>query len=433
MRAITRRAVLGGLLTAPFLGACAGFDTSGAAAPGTVGFLSTQFTPVEERSRYEQVLRSKLPVPVAYNPVTGGVFTTTIRSQAQAHNVRTALIGGLYGDLAPLADTLDDVGGLLGQLSGAGYSDTLRKLTTLGGPTPKFVPWMQATYILAVNKQALQWLPAGADVRELTYDQFLAWARAGQAATGRPVFGLPAGPSGLYYRFFQGYLLPSFTGGQITTFAGADAEAAWTYMSQLWAATAPASTNYEYMQEPLARGEVLVAWDHVARLVGATKAEPDDWLMVPAPRGPKGRGYMLIIAGVALPKGGLERAAAEAVIRGMATTDVQVETLRQNAFFPTTAAALPTDLPGGISLEAAAVRAQAASEDALLALPPVGLGSRDPQVGQVFKDCFKEICLGRRPVRPVLDEQAGRLSALLGQAKTPCWAPDPPAPACAVA
>jgi multiple sugar transport system substrate-binding protein len=433
MRPVTRRSVLGALLASPLLGACAGFDTSGGAAAGTVGFLSTQFTPVEERQTYEQVLHSQLPVPVAYNPVEGGVFTTTIRSQAQAHNVRTALIGGLYNDLAPLADAFDDVSGLLHDLAGAGYPEQILKLTTLGGSTPKFVPWMQATYIVAVNKQALQWLPPGADVKDLTYDQYLAWARAAQAAAGRPAFGLPAGPKGLYYRFFQGYLLPSFTGGQITTFRNADAEAAWTYMAQLWAATAPASTNYEYMQEPLARGEVLVAWDHVARLIDATKDKPDDWLMVPAPRGPKGRGYMLIIAGLALPKGGIERAAAEQVIRGIAQPKMQVETLRQNAFFPVTSVQLPTDLPGGISAEATAVKEQAQSRDAIIALPPVGLGSRDAQVAQVFRDCFKEICLNRQPVRQVLDEQAGRLSALLAEAKVPCWAPDPAAPVCAVA
>ena len=75
----------------------------------------------------------------------------------------------------------------------------------------------------------------------------------------------------------------------------------------------------------------------------------------------------------------------------------------------------------------------AGSRDAILSLPPVGLGSRDAQVGQVFKDCFREICLNRQPVRQVLDEQAGRLSALLAAAKVPCWSPDPAAPVCAVA
>ena len=433
MRPVTRRSVLAGLLASPLVAACAGFDTSGAAAPGTVGFLSTQFTPVEERQRYEQVLRSRLRVPVAYNPVEGGVFTTTIRSQAKARNVRTALVGGLYNDLAPLADAFDDVSALVGGLRGAGVPEDILRLTTLGGPVPKFVPWMQATYIVAVHKQALQWLPAGADVRDLTYDQYLAWARAAQAAAGRPAFGMPAGPKGLGYRFLQGYLLPSFTGGQVTTFRSPDAEAAWAYMQQLWAATAPASTSFEYMQEPLARGEVLVAWDHVARLVGATADRPDDWLMVPAPRGPKGRGYMLIIGGLALPTGGLERPAAEEAIREILGSDTQVETLRRNSFFPVTSVPLPADLPAGVALEADAVRAQAQSRDAVLSLPPVGLGTRDAQVGQVFRDCFREICLNGRPVRPVLDEQAGRLSALLGEAKVPCWAPDPPAAVCAVA
>lgn len=433
MRAVSRRSFLGGALALPLLSSCAGFDTSGSAGAGTVGFLSTQFTPVEERQRFEQVLREQLRVPVAYNPVDAGTFTTTIRSQAQAGSVRTGLVGGVYGDLAPLAAELDDVSSLLGDLQSAGFSQTILDLTTLGTAGARFVPWMQATYVVAVQKQALQWLPAGADVQNLTYDQYLAWARAAQAGAGRPVFGIPAGPKGLYHRFFQGYLLPSFTGGQITTFRGADAEAAWTYMAELWGAMAPASTNYDYMQEPLARGEVLVAWDHVARLVGATKDRPDDWIMVPAPRGPKGRGYMLIIAGVGLPKGGVERQAAEQAIRGMASARMQVETLRQNAFFPVTATELPADLPRGIALEAAAVKAQAASPDAILALPPVGLGSREAQVSQVFKNCFQQICLAGRPVRAVLDEQAGQLSALLAEAKAPCWAPDPAAAVCAVA
>ena len=54
-------------------------------------------------------------------------------------------------------------------------------------------------------------------------------------------------------------------------------------------------------------------------------------------------------------------------------------------------------------------------------------------MAQVFRDSFREICLNRRPVRPVLDEQAGRLQSLLAAAKVPCWAPDPAAPVCAVA
>jgi multiple sugar transport system substrate-binding protein len=425
MKPIPRRAFLSAALVTPLLSACAGFDTSGAAESGSVGFLSTQFTPVEERQRFEAVLRRELSVPIAYNPVAAGVFQTTITSQAAAGHVQVGMVGGLHGDLAPLADKLDDVDTLLSDLAGVGYTPEVLELTRLGGPTAKYVPWMQATYVVAVNKKALQWLPPGVDVHNLDYAGFLRWMQAARDANKAPVFGFPAGPKGLHHRFYQGFLLPSFTGGQVTTFRSDDAVTAWEYMRDLWAATVPASTNYEFMQEPLARGEVLVAWDHVARLVGATADKPDDWLMVPAPRGPKGLGYMLIVAGIGLPRGGPDRERAEQAIRGIAGAGMQIETLRENAFFPVIQIELPTDVPGGIALEAAAVRAQQRAPDALLALPPVGVGAKDGEVSQVFKNCFQQICLEGRPARQVVDAQASTLSAILAGLKVPCWAPDP--------
>ncbi|MCB5280762.1 MULTISPECIES: ABC transporter substrate-binding protein [unclassified Arthrobacter] len=420
---------LGTAMSLPFLSACAGFDTSGAAAgEGTVGFLSTQFTPVEEKQRYEAVLKKFLKVPVAYNPVDAGVFASTVRSQVDSGNVSLSLLGGLHGDLAPLADSLEDVDPLIRDLAGRGFGKDILELTKVGGTTSKYVPWMQATYVVAVNKKALEWLPSGVDVNDLSYEDFLAWAKAAKQGAGRPVFGMPAGPKGLHHRFYQGFLLPSFTGGQITTFRNPDAVTAWNYMRELWDNMAPASTNYDAMQEPLARGEVLVAWDHVARLVGAPADKPDDWLMVPAPRGPQGRGYMLIVAGVALPKGGRERERAEQAVRGLSEPVTQIETLRSNAFFPVVQTELPTDLRGAVALEAAAVRLQQRSPGALLALPPVGLGSKDGEVSQIFKNCFQEICLNGSPVQSTLDRQAAQLNTILNALDVPCWAPDPVSP-----
>lgn len=420
---------LGTAMSLPFLSACAGFDTSGAAAgEGTVGFLSTQFTPVEEKQRYEAVLKKFLKVPVAYNPVDAGVFASTVRSQVESGNVSLSLLGGLHGDLAPLADSLEDVDPLIRDLAGRGFGKEIIELTRVGGTTSKYVPWMQATYVVAVNKKALEWLPSGVDVNDLSYEDFLAWAKAAKQGAGRPVFGMPAGPKGLHHRFYQGFLLPSFSGGQITTFRNPDAVTAWNYMRELWDNMAPASTNYDAMQEPLARGEVLVAWDHVARLVGAPADKPDDWLMVPAPRGPKGRGYMLIVAGVAMPKGGREGERAEQAIRGLSEPLTQVETLRSNAFFPVVQTELPTDLAGAVALEAAAVRLQQRSPGALLALPPVGLGKKDGEVSQIFKNCFQEICLNDSPVQSTLDRQATQLNTILKELNVPCWDPDPVSP-----
>lgn len=436
---VSRRAVLGlglGAAAAPILSACGGVSTTGAdGGEGAVNMLSSQFTPIEERQRFEAILSKRVTgAKVAYNPVEAGVYASTIASQVDSGKVQISLIGGLYGDLAPHASRLMDLDDFTHSLGDRGFSGDLTELSKLGGRTTKYIPWMQASYVLAINKKALQWLPSGADPQRLTYDQLLTWVTAGRAGNGgKPVFGIPAGPKGLYHRFLQGYLLPSFTGGQITTFRSPEAAQAWQYLAELWANTAPASTNYEFMQEPLQRGEVLIAWDHVARLASAPKDKPDDWLVVPAPRGPKGLGYMLVAAGLGIPRGAPEQDKAKEVIKALTTPDTQIDVLRANAFFPVVNATLPGDLPPAISLEAGAVKAQQDADGAIISLPPVGLGAKDGEVSQVFKDCFKQICIDRRPVQQVLDAQARQLNTILDELKVPCWKPDPAGQSCRVA
>lgn len=430
---VSRRAVLGAGLLA--LAGCSGVSTSGTGGEeGAVDFLSSQFTPIEEKQRFEKILADHVKAAkVGFNAVDASAFASTLQAQVDANKVQISLVGALHGELAPHKDRLIDLDDMTSALTDRGFPADLVELGKLGGTTAKYIPWMQATYLLAVNKKALQWLPSGADVQSLTYDQLLSWMTAARAGNGgKPVFGIPAGPKGLYHRFFQGFLLPSFTGGQITTFRSAEAVTAWEFMKELWAQSAPASTNYDNMQEPLERGEVLVGFDHVARLVNAPKSKPDDWLMVPAPSGPKGRGYMLVVAGLGIPKGAPQADKAKEVIKALTTAQAQIEMLRQNAFFPVSKADLPGDLPAPIALEAAGVKAQQTSSGALLSLPPVGLGAKDGEVSQVFKNCFKEICLDGKPVRQVLDAQAGQLNTILDQAKVPCWEPDPAGTPCRV-
>lgn len=438
-RALNRRALLAlgaGAAASPLLSACGGVSTSGTGGgEGSLTLMSNQFSPVEEKQRFEKILKDRVTVAkVGFNQVETGIFASTLQSQVEAGKVQVSVVGAQHGDLAPHRDRLIDLDDVLGSLGDRGIAPELTDLAKLGGTTTTYIPWMQASYVLTINKKALEWLPSGVDVQKLTYDQLLSWVTAGrQGNGGKPVFGLPGGVKGLYHRFFQGFLLPSFTGGQITTFRDAQAVTAWEYMKDLWAQSARASTTYDAIQEPLQRGEILVGFDHIARSVGAPAGKPDDWLMVPAPSGPRGLGYMLVLCGLAIPKGAPQEAEAKEVIKALTAPDVQVDVLRQNAFFPVTNAQVPTDLPGAIALADRAVRAQREAPNAVLSLPPVGLGPRDGEVGQIFKNCFKEICLDNKPVRQVLDAQAVQLNAILDELKIACWKPDPDGTPCRVA
>ena len=201
----------------------------------------------------------------------------------------------------------------------------------------------------------------------------------------------------------------------------------WTSFRDLWkVAVNPQSTSYDFMQEPILADEVWIAWDHTARLIDAASKNPDEIMLVPAPAGPKGRGFMPVITGLGIPKGAPDRASSEKLIDYLTQPQTQITTLTQLAFFPATGAQIPAELPPGIKLEADAVAKQASAPDAVPSLLPVGLGAQGNEFNKVFIDTFTRIVINNEDVQPVRDDQGGKLQALIDQAGAACWAPDPP-------
>ncbi|MGX1790003.1 ABC transporter substrate-binding protein [Bosea sp. NPDC055332] len=396
------------------------------AAAQDVTFLSTQLRPVEEAQKVRQVLLKGVSGPVSYLVEEPPQFDVRMKAEGKAGKRTISLAGALHGELQPLVtsgdlDTLDDVAA---RLADRGIPPGLLELGKLGTGKQVYIPWMQATYIMVARKEALASLPAGADVNALTYDQLEAWGKALTEKTGKRLIGFPAGPKGLMPRFYQGYLYPSFTGGVVTQFRSAEAEAMWGKFKSLWQYVNPNSTSYDFMQEPLMAGEVWVAFDHVARVKDALVQEPDKYVTFPAPAGPKGRGYMPVIAGLAIPKGAPNRAGAAAVIEHLSKPETQVKTAAEVGFFPVVKAELPADLSPGIKLIAEGVAKTQGTKDALPALLPVGLGDKGGEFNKVFSDSFQRIVLRGENPRAVLDAQAVVLKGLMEATKAPCWAPD---------
>ncbi|MET1063729.1 MAG: hypothetical protein ABWX85_02030, partial [Arthrobacter sp.] len=114
-----------------------------------------------------------------------------------------------HGDLAPLAKSLDDVDPLLRDLAGSGFSKDILELTKVGGSSSKYVPWMQATYLVAVNKKALEWLPSGVDVNDLSYEDYLAWAKAAKRERAVPFSACRPGPRGCTTGSTRGFYFPA--------------------------------------------------------------------------------------------------------------------------------------------------------------------------------------------------------------------------------
>jgi multiple sugar transport system substrate-binding protein len=399
---------------------------SAAQAQETI-FYSTQLRPIEEASKVRDVLLKGVSGKVTYVVDEPSPFAVRMKAETQAGKRTIGVVGALHGELQPhVGADLQPIDDVAQKLADRGIPANLMELGKLGTGQQQYIPWMQATYIMVANKQALQYLPLGADVNTLTYAQLQQWGKNIVDKTGQRRLGFPAGPTGLLARFFQGYFYPSFTGGVVSTFKSADAEAGWNAMKELWAVSSPNSTNYNFMQEPLLAGEVWVAWDHIARVKEALTAQPDQFVTFPAPAGPKGRGYMPVVAGLAIPKDAPNRAGATAVIEHMTKPDIQLATAAEVGFFPVVKADLPPNLAPGIKLLASAVAATQGSKDALVSLLPVGLGAKGGEFNKVYVDTFQRIVLRNEPVKAVLESQAKVLEGLMNETKAPCWAPDKP-------
>jgi multiple sugar transport system substrate-binding protein len=399
---------------------------AGGEAAGGVVFFSTQFSPVAEQEKFCAILAEG-----GFNYVVSeeGPLLDLVEAGAQAGAGEVDVVGSVHGTFPPLQreDALMNMIDLAEDLSAdREFLPAFLETGLLGTEdTLYYIPWMQATYIMAAHVDAMQYLPEGADINALTWDQLAEWCQNILDETGEPQCGVPH--AGLFHRFLQGYLWPSFTGGMVTNFRSAEAADMLTWFRDtLWPTIHPQSISYEFMQEPLLSGEVLVAFDHTARLIEAFNTEPANFVAFPAPAGPMGRGFMPVIAGLGIPNAASNPEGAAALIEFLTRPETQAEVMNQLSFFPVVEGVDVANAPEGIAIEAAAVELQTNAEDALPALLPVGLGERGGEINQIYRNAFDRVVINGEDAATVLEEEGAALQALMDETGAPCWAPDPP-------
>ena len=173
------------------------------------------------------------------------------------------------------------------------------------------------------------------------------------------------------------------------------------------------------MQEQLLSEEVWVAFDHTARLADAFNQKPDDFIGFPAPAGPTGRGFMPVIAGIAIPVTAPDQQAAKDLAAFMLKPETQIATLRATNFFPVVDVDLPEDMPAAVRLSGEAIANMSGSADANPGLLPAGLGDQGGKFNQVFVDSFERIVLAGQDIRGVLDDQKQTLKMIMEKTGAP--------------
>src|SRR6516162_3027157 len=173
------------------------------AQTGRLIFLSTQLRPIEEAQKMRNLILKGYRLEVDYVTAAPQQFPVRIKAEEQGGTPTVDVVGALDGELQPLAhlDALTQLDDFAGRLTGRAIPGSLMTLGKLGTAHQLYIPWMQASYIMVANKEALAYLPSGSDINALSYEQLALWASTIREKTGKPRLGFPGGPLGLMHRF----------------------------------------------------------------------------------------------------------------------------------------------------------------------------------------------------------------------------------------
>lgn len=416
----------------------AGSGAAVSAPAQEIVFTSNQFTPVEEQEWARNTLLAGFTrdtgITVRFITEAEGPYVDRLVAEARAGRGTIDVTGTLHG-IFPVflaGNALRDMAEVQRQLDARKdrtfFKDFLAAAKMEN--VTAFVPWMQATYLMVAHKDAMRFFPAGRNPMAMTYDDLLQWGENIRSGTGQRRVGFPAGPRGLYGRFLHGYIYPSFTGAQVRRFKSPEATEMWRYLRRLWGVTHPSSFTYEFMSEPLLRGEVLVAWDHVARILPALRQRPNDFVVLPSPAGPRGRSFISVVVGLAIPRTAPDPELGARLIEYLTRPATQVVTLQGVGFFPVSPEAGRTVPAGALKVMADGVSAQSGARDARTALLPVGLGARTGEFVPLYVDTFTRIAVRGEDIQRVLNDQGAKLAELYRATNAPCAPPDPAARPC---
>lgn len=385
----------------------------------TIIWSSTQLAPPAES---EIVIKEILPpfeqefgVRVTFVPEQSyATFEDRLVSEGETGNVRVTLAGGLHGDFTVLTER-----GFLMDLDGTSLPDRtfipgLWNLSRTPAGEQSFIPWMQATYALVVNEKAMQYLPTGADVNALTFAQLKQWAQniADNTNMDRPV-GIPKGPGGLYHRLVHGYLYPSFTGKSVGNFNTPEAVAMWEFMrDELWPLIHPSAPTWDSMDAPLLAEDVWIAWEHQARFRTALTTSPDDFRVVPTPSADQGRGFIAVVAGLAIMKDAPHADVGRQLIEYLTRPSVQALMAEKVGFFPVIEEAQPEITIPAIAKMADGITKLTGASDAILATIPGGLGAQAGDFTRIYKDVFDRILIDGENIQAVLTDLNAQLQEL---------------------
>ena len=289
------------------------------------------------------------------------------------------------------------------------FSKAFQGSTTMNGKT-YFAPVGGDVYLMLANKKALPYLPEGADVNNITWEEYVQWAvniAEGEGEGKCAVTGVPQ--KSLIYMY--GGMFLSF-GGEFPVINSPGAIEAWNLLAKMKNAYTPTVNTYDNVSSPMKSGEAWLTVAHMVRCGEAYKSNPSGYVLGPAPRGPEGIGSIAGASGFAVVKGAPNEDLAVKFIEYMTEPEMAVRIARgTGGFIPPIDEAIEK-LGDSTEDEIIAKGINVLKNGVVSGVPGSDYTSWGA-VKQVYDDAFQELILKRGAIdKAYLDEAQAKLEAL---------------------
>lgn len=383
----------------------------------TLVFSSRLFSPPREQEYFIteiiQPFEEEHGVTVNFQILDDDTLLERAEIQQNTDHVTTDIICAHNGKMPDWIDAgwVEDLTPYVEQWSDRTFSPTFESDTNRDG-SQYFLPVGADVYLLLANNKALPYLPEGAELDSITWEQYAEWGNAIAEGEGEGkvcVTGIPM--KSLVYMFGGTGLSYGAGFPDVNSEAAKEAWAVWTSMSD---AFVPTVMNIDSCVDPMMREEAWLTVFHNARAGQVYSSNETQYTLAPAPSGPEGIGTIAGVSGYAIMDGAPNHDLAVEFLEYLTRPDIQVKISKgTGGFIPPVQEAL--EYLGDEAIDEVISKAVLVLENGIASGVPAYMYQDWGAVKQVYDDIFVEMVLnGDGTVDAAyLDEAQARIDALL--------------------
>jgi len=363
----------------------------------TLVFTSRLFSPPREQEFFiNEIIKpfeEEHGVTVNFQILDDDTIFERATIQQETDHVTTDVIAAHNGKMPDWLDAgyVEDLTDVIAGWDDRHFSPTFNSDTNRDGKQ-YFIPVGADVYLLLANNNALPYLPEGADIDNMTWDQYADWAVNIAEGEGEGKVCITGIPSKSWVYMFGGTALSY--GAGFPDINSPEAASAWEVWAKIGAADGfvPSVMNIESCVDPMMREESWLTVFHNARAGQVYASNETQFTLGPAPSGPSGIGSIAGVSGYAIMKGSANYDLAVEFLEYVTRPDIQVKIAKgTGGFIPPVQEAL--DNLGDEAIDEVINKAVLVLENGVVSGVPGYLYQDWGAVKMVFDDVFEDMIL----------------------------------------